>query len=292
MTTDGYTNLISAQQLAALPAEKVLLIDARHSLADFAHGATAYAAGHIPNAHFLNVETDLSGEKTGTNGRHPLPDMAQFCALMNALGLHQHTQVVAYDDTAGMMAGRVWWLLRQIGFERVALLDGGIKAWVQAGFALTTELPIHSPIGHYAAHPSLNRLLIVDQVLHGISLPVAEHAMTLVDARAAERYRGDAEPIDPVGGHIPTALNACFQNNLAPDGHFKSADELRAQWLGLLGETPIHQVVHYCGSGVSACHNLLSMHIAGLNVSPNGAGLYAGSWSEWCADNTRPVAKG
>ena len=286
MTHTYSNNLISAAALQQLPANEVLIIDARHSLTDFDFGANAYSKAHIPNAHFLNMETDLSGEKTGTNGRHPVPDLDVLTNKLRAIGLHNDMQVVAYDDAAGAMAARVWWLLRHLGFEHVAVLDGGIGAWTQAGFALTSEASI-TRTGTFTRKPSLNRTVNADEIL--VQLPIA--TFTLVDARAPERYRGEVEPLDPVAGHIPTALNQFMMNNINEHGYFKPAQTLREQWFDLLGDTPMDTVVNYCGSGVTACHNLLSMHIAGLDVSPTGAGIYTGSWSEWCADSQRPVAK-
>ena len=286
MTHTYSNNLISAAALQQLPANEVLIIDARHSLTDFDFGANAYSKAHIPNAHFLNMETDLSGEKTGTNGRHPVPDLDVLTNKLRAIGLHNDMQVVAYDDAAGAMAARVWWLLRHLGFEHIAVLDGGIGAWTQAGFALTSEASI-TRTGTFTRKPSLNRTVNADEIL--VQLPIA--TFTLVDARAPERYRGEVEPLDPVAGHIPTALNQFMMNNINEHGYFKPAQTLREQWFDLLGDTPMDTVVNYCGSGVTACHNLLSMHIAGLDVSPTGAGIYTGSWSEWCADSQRPVAK-
>lgn len=291
MTTPYFNNLIGAKTLHLLPANDVLIIDARHSLTDFDFGKNSYLEAHIPNAHFLNMETDLSGEKTGQNGRHPLPDFEVFANKLRALGLRDGMQVVAYDDAAGVMAARVWWLLRALGFEHVAVLDGGIDAWTRAGFSLSAEpssTKVTTAVGTFTRKTSLNRTVTANEIL--AQLPIAK--FTLVDARAPERYRGEIEPLDPVSGHIPTAVNQFMINNIDEHGYFKPAEILRAQWLELLDDTPMDTVVHYCGSGVTACHNLLSMHIAGLDVSTTtGAGIYAGSWSEWCADARRPVAK-
>ncbi len=282
-----YDNLISAAQLHDLPAENTLILDVRHSLADFAQGRRLYTQSHLPNAHFIDIETDLSGEQTGQNGRHPLPDFEILADTLRRLGMNQDTQVIAYDDAGGMMAARAWWLLRALGHSAVAVLNGGIAAWQNAGFALTDELPAPKPQGNFQRRVSLMRILNANDVLN--HLHSAE--LLLIDARSAERYRGDAEPIDPIAGHIPSALNYFCADNLNADSGFKSADELRAQWQALLGEAmaqSIDRIVHYCGSGITASHNLLSMHIAGLDVSSNGAGLYAGSWSEWIADRQRP----
>jgi thiosulfate/3-mercaptopyruvate sulfurtransferase len=232
------------------------------------------------------MENDLSGEQTGNNGRHPLPDLDVLADKLRALGLRDDMQVVAYDDAAGAMAGRVWWLLRELGFAHVAVLDGGIGAWKKCGLSLNADLP--SPRkGTLTRKPSLNHTVTANEIL--AQLPIG--TFTLVDARAPERYRGEVEPLDPVAGHIPTACNQFMMNNVDEHGYFKSPEVLRAQWMELLGDAPIHSVINYCGSGVTACHNVLSMHIAGLDVSNTGAGIYAGSWSEWCADSTRPMSK-
>ena len=283
----GYDALITAEQLHHVANENILILDVRHSLADFTQGRTLYTQSHLPNAYFVDIETDLSGEKTGKNGRHPLPDFDILSEKLRQLGMNNDTQVVAYDDTGGMMAARAWWLLRALGHEAVAVLDGGIAAWERAGYMLTDTLPVAPQAGDFQRKPSLMRVHTADEVLN--QLDSAEQR--LVDARSPERYRGEVEPIDPISGHIPSAINAFCSNNLQADGRFKSAAELRAQWLNLLGgefESDMGRVVHYCGSGITASHNLLSMHIAGFDASLTGASLYPGSWSEWIADTSRP----
>ena len=281
------SNLITAEQLHDLPNTGVLILDVRHSLADFTQGRTLYTQSHLPNAHFMDIETDLSGEKTKQTGRHPLPDFDVLAEKLRQFGMNKDTQVVAYDDAGGMMAARAWWLLRALGHEAVAVLDGGIAAWERVGYALTDAVPALTVQGDFQRKPSLMRVCTADEVLS--KLDTAEQL--LVDARSPERYRGAVEPIDPIAGHIPSAVNAFCANNLQADGTFKPATELRVQWLNLLGEeieSDMDRVVHYCGSGITASHNLLSMHIAGLDVSHHGASLYAGSWSEWIADTARP----
>ena len=282
-----YNALITVEQLHALDKEKTLILDVRHSLADFAQGRQLYTQSHLPNAHFMDIETDLSGERSGQNGRHPLPEFDALADKLRQLGMNNETQVIAYDDAGGMMAARAWWLLRALGHEAVAVLDGGMAAWERAGYALTDVVPVVAAPGDFQRKPSLMRVRTAAEVLS--QLPTAEQL--LIDARSPERYRGEVEPIDPIAGHIPSAINAFCANNLQADGTFKPAAELRAQWLSLLGEdieSEMDRVVHYCGSGITASHNLLSMHIAGLDVSPRGASLYAGSWSEWIADSTSP----
>ena len=278
-----YTTLITPNELNALinASKDLLILDTRHDLMNTEAGA-AYASAHIPNAHFMHMDTDLSGEKTGTNGRHPLPDIAAFADKLRTIGLNNDTQVVVYDENNGMMAARAWWLLRHIGHAHVAVLNGGLNAWRAANLPVTDALP--SPqIGDFTAKPSLNRTVTADELMAHLD----DGMFQVIDARAPERFSGAVEPIDPVGGHIPHARNHCFVRNLNADLTFKDAETLRAEWLATLADTPIEQVVNQCGSGVTACHNILAQHIAGLE----GAALYAGSWSEWCSDAMRPVEK-
>lgn len=278
----SYTTLVDAATLAAhLDDPHWLVVDVRHQLADTAYGERAYAAGHIPGAVFLHCDRDLSGPMNGRNGRHPLPDPEKLAERLGALGIGTSTQVVVYDDAQGMIAGRLWWLLRWLGHERVALLDGGMQAWQAAGGVLTDLLPSVQP-AVFVARPQDMLVEAVD-VLAALETP----HMHLVDARAPDRFRGENESMDPVGGHIPGAVNRFFRDNLQADGCYKPAAQLRAEWLAVLAGAEPDVVVHQCGSGVSACHNVLAMELAGLT----GSKLYAGSWSEWCADPGRPVAR-
>ena len=277
-----HTTLVDGATLAARLGDPAwVVVDCRHDLADPAAGETAYARGHIPGAVFLHLDRDLSSAKNGRNGRHPLPDIATLAAALGRAGIGPGVQVVAYDDCGGMMAGRLWWLLRWLGHEAVALLDGGLSAWTAAGGALSAEMP--EPAARPFTPAPRDWVLGADQVLAGLGRP----DRVIVDARAPDRFRGENESIDPVGGHIPGARNRFFRDNLGPDGRFKPADQLRQEWTEALAGFAPEQVVHQCGSGVSACHNLLAMEIAGLP----GARLYAGSWSEWCADPARPVER-
>ena len=277
-----HTTLVDGATLAARLGDPAwVVVDCRHDLADPAAGEAAYARGHIPGAVFLHLDRDLSSAKNGRNGRHPLPDIATLAAALGRAGIGPGVQVVAYDDCGGMMAGRLWWLLRWLGHEAVALLDGGLPAWPAAGGALSTEMP--EPAARTFTPAPRDWVLDADQVLAGLGRP----DRVIVDARAPDRFRGENESIDPVGGHIPGARNRFFRDNLGPDGRFKPADQLRQEWTEALAGFAPEQVVHQCGSGVSACHNLLAMEIAGLP----GARLYAGSWSEWCADPARPVER-
>ncbi|HMT80879.1 MAG TPA: sulfurtransferase [Azonexus sp.] len=279
----SYTTLVDVATLQAhLDDPAWLVVDVRHQLADTGYGDRVYAEGHIPGAVFLHCDRDLSGPMTGSNGRHPLPDPEQLAQRLGDIGIGATTQVVVYDDAQGMIAGRLWWLLRWLGHDRVALLNGGLQAWQAAAGVMTKLLPKLSP--RVFVPRQQDRLRVdADYVLERIESP----HMHLIDGRAADRFRGENETIDPVGGHIPGAINRFFKDNLLADGRFKPAAELRAEWLAILTGTLPDQVVHQCGSGVSACLNMVAMEIAGLP----GSKLYAGSWSEWCADRGRPVAR-
>lgn len=277
----SFTTLVDVATLAAhLGDPGWLVVDVRHQLTDTGYGERVYGESHIPGAFFLHCDRDLSGPTTGSNGRHPLPDPERLAARLGAIGVGPQTQVVVYDDAQGMIAGRLWLLLRWLGHDRVALLDGGLQAWQEAGQALTPVLP--------AARPANFVSRVCDCMVDPgyVQSFLETSRMYLVDARSPDRFRGENETIDPVGGHIPGAVNRFFRENLQADGRFKPAAELRAEWLALLAGRAPELVVHQCGSGVSACHSMLAMEIAGLP----GSRLYAGSWSEWCTDPARPVA--
>ncbi len=281
-----YTTLISATDLAAhVTDSQWVILDCRHDLLNPDAGSKAFAAGHIQNARFASIDNDLSGAKTGPDGifrgRHPLPERAALIETLRSWGISDDTQVVGYDAHGGMYAARLWWLLRWIGHPAVAVLDGGLAAWQAAGEPLV--LPVApSARGTITERPSLTEAVSVNEVVANL----ATQARTVVDARAADRYRGENEIVDPVGGHIPGARNRFFKDNLAADGRFKDAAQLKAEWTPLFASAP--QAIMQCGSGVTACHNLLALEVAGLP----GAALYPGSWSEWCADAARPVATG
>ena len=281
-----HTILISAADLARHVTDSHwVVLDCRHDLMNPDAGRDAFAAGHIQNALFANIDTDLSGAKTGPDGvfrgRHPLPERAALIETLRAWGINNDTQVVAYDAHGGMFAARLWWLLRWIGHPAVAVLDGGLVAWQAAGEPLVTPVAPRAR-GTIAERPSLTQTVAMDDVVANLATQIK----TVVDARAADRYRGENETIDPVGGHIPGARNRFFKDNLAPDGRFKDAAQLKAEWTPLFASAP--QAIMQCGSGVTACHNLLALEVAGLP----GAALYPGSWSQWCADPARPVATG
>lgn len=274
--------LVSAADLASHLGDAAwVAVDCRHDLAKLDAGEAAYAAGHLPGAVFAHLDRDLSGPMTGRNGRHPLPDAATLAARLGCLGIGLDTMVVAYDDGPGMFAARLWWLLRWLGHERVAVLDGGLAAWKAAGHPLETARP--QPAAKVLPWKAALDVVSAGEVLENIE----RRGFQLVDARAPDRFRGENETLDPVGGHIPGAVNRFFRDNLGPDGRFKAAAQLRDEWLALLGDRSPGAVVHQCGSGVTACHNLLAMEVAGLS----GSRLYAGSWSEWVSDPARPVAR-
>ena len=278
-----YTTLVDGATLQQhLDDPEWCVVDLRHQLADTGYGERAYAASHIRGAIFLHLDRDLSGPMTGTNGRHPLPDAERLKARLGAVGIGNDTQVVVYDDAQGMIAGRLWWLLRWLGHTRVAFLDGGFPLWQAEGRPVDAVLPSRAPT-RFAGSPDPRMVVDAATLLASLESP----ELCLIDARGPDRFRGENEAIDPVGGHIPGARNRFFKDNLEADGRFKPAALLRAEYLALMAGAVPAQVVAQCGSGVSACLDLLAMEIAGLH----GARLYAGSWSEWCSDPARPVAR-
>lgn len=283
ISPDSSSPLISAEALKAALG-RVRVFDVRFDLARPEAGEAAWREGHLPGAHYLHLDRDLSakdGVPALCGGRHPLPTREVFAATAARLGLTPDTPVVLVDAQGGMFAARAWWMLRWIGARDVRVLDGGLAAWRAAGGALEPgEVAPAAPGLAWPLGPEPEGLRLTADALAAQLGRVA-----LLDARAPERYRGDVEPLDPVAGHIPGALNRPFSANLGPDGRFLPPEALRAAFQGLAGARP---VVHQCGSGVTACHNLLAMAVAGL---PGGA-LYAGSWSEWCRDPARPVAQG
>ena len=285
-----YTTLITASELAArIDDPKLVVVDCRHDLMNLAAGADSYAAGHLPGAVFGNMETALSGAKRGADGRfrgrHPLPEQAALLATLRSWGVDDDSLVVAYDAHGGMFAARLWWLLRWLGHPAVAVLDGGLAAWQSQALPMTTEAPA-SRRGAIGAHTPLVQTVSADDVLANVLANIGTGDVTVIDARAPDRFRGENETIDPVGGHIPGAKNRFFKDNLQLDGRFKSADQLKAEFAALV--TDPARAVMQCGSGVTACHNLLALEVAGMP----GAALYPGSWSEWCTDPARPVATG
>jgi thiosulfate/3-mercaptopyruvate sulfurtransferase len=280
--------LISAPELRHLMATQapLLVLDCRFSLMDASAGQRAFAEGHIPGATHAHLNTQLSGPLSGRNGRHPLPSPEAFAATLKDWGLAPQTRVVAYDDHGGMFAARAWWLLQWAGHGAVQVLDGGWKAWQAASALEPTPTPsarTDTPATPAESDARSFQPVLLREVQAHLNQPAQ---LQLLDARAPDRFRGENETLDPVGGHIPGALNRFFQLNLQADGRFADAATLRTAFQAVLGQQDPRTVVHQCGSGVTACHNLLAMEVAGLH----GSRLYAGSWSEWCADASRPVA--
>jgi len=257
------------------------VFDCRHDLMKPELGEQQYRAGHIPGALFASLEHDLSGKKTGKNGRHPLPDPQDFEKWLETTGLTPKDHAVCYDAGPGAMAARLWWMLRWIGHDKVAVLDGGFAKWTKEGRAVTIDVPLFTPLNYPI---KLRKELAVD--VRAVEKDLGK--ALLLDARAPARYRGEQEPIDPVAGRIRGAKNRFNMDNLSPAGVFKDQAALKKEFLDVIGKSDPSQVVHYCGSGVAACHNLLAMEAAGLK----GGKLYAGSWSEWSADPKRPREKG
>lgn len=302
----NYTTLISAEQLQALVASRspLLIFDCSFDLMQPQAGEKQYLASHIPGAVHADLETALSARhginpaKAGAKavitvagadapasaGRHPLPNPERFATWLSGVGFSNAMQAVVYDRNNANYCGRLWWMLKWAGHENVAVLDGGLQAWQAAGGAVNKgEEPAHFQ-ANFLAGPPKARLVDAAEVARQLGRP----AQTLIDARAAPRFKGEVEPLDPVAGHIPGALNRPFSQNLGPDGKFKDPALLKTEFETLLGDRNPEATVHYCGSGVSAVPNLLAMEIAGLGRTA----LYAGSWSDWCSDPNRPVAKG
>ncbi len=273
------TALVSTQELAEhLGAWRIF--DCRHNIMDPGWGARQYAISHIEGAIFARMENDLSGPKSNMTGRHPLPARDQFLAWLGQHGITSGDQIVCYDDGPGANASRMWWLLRWVGHQATAVLEGGFGKWSAEQRPVTTRVPVFSQTT-FSGGPPLDEIVTVDQVSDRLS------ALTLIDARAPRRYAGEDEPVDKEAGHIPGARNRFNMDNVEPDGMFKSKDEIKRAFDSVLQGTPPDQAVHYCGSGVSACHNLLAMHWAGLAIGK----LYVGSWSEWIVDPARPRAR-
>jgi thiosulfate/3-mercaptopyruvate sulfurtransferase len=281
-----YSTLVSAEQLAQhIHDPRWVILDCRHDLMNPQAGRDAFNAGHLPGAQFADIDTELSDKSPGPDGafrgRHPLPDRERFIGTLRKWGISDDSQVVAYDAHGGMFAARLWWMLRWVGHAAVAVLDGGLPAWQATGQSLSTDVSPR-PAGGISLKPSLVNTVEVGKLVSNLE----SHALQVIDARAPDRFRGENEIIDPVGGHIPGAVNRFFKDNLTAEGRFKSPDQLRQDFSALTPDAG--SAVMQCGSGVTACHNLLALEIAGMT----GASLYPGSWSEWCADPGRPVATG
>jgi thiosulfate/3-mercaptopyruvate sulfurtransferase len=287
-----YTTLVSVSQLQALQRSDspAFVFDCSCDLMQPEKGPAQYAESHIAGALYAHLDNNLSAKGdpavTGaqSGGRHPLPSREKFAAWLGSVGLKNNDQVVVYDRQGANYCGRLWWMLKWLGHAHVAVLDGGFQAWQAAGGDVTRSDEPARPPTSFAVADSLVALRSSDQVLAHLGKP-GQHVL---DARGAPRFRGETEPIDPVAGHIPGALNRVFSSNLDADGFFKPATVLRAEFDALLGHRQPQDVVHHCGSGVSAVPNILAMEIAGLH----GSALFAGSWSEWCNRPDCPVAQG
>lgn len=296
------TTLISATDLQALIASgaPLMVFDCSFDLSQPSAGAQQYADAHIPGAIYANLDTDLSAPHgapgaTGTvtaqeadepasGGRHPLPSRERFAMWLSSVGFANNMQAVVYDRNGANYCGRLWWMLKWAGHGAVAVLDGGLQAWQAAGGAIASGAESGRFQSHFELHAPLRQLVSADHVLAALQQP----GQTLIDARGGPRYRGEVEPLDPVAGHIPGALNRPFTENIGADGRFKPAAVLRAEFDALLAGRDPATVVHQCGSGVSALSNMLAMEVAGLGKTT----LFAGSWSEWCSDPSRPVERG
>ncbi|WP_420630774.1 sulfurtransferase [Candidatus Leptofilum sp.] len=274
-----YKTLITAQTLAEnIGKPDWVIVDCRFNLADTAVGHQNYQQAHIPGAVYAHLDDDLSGPPVTDRGRHPLPTPQRLAQLFSFLGIDEMSQVVAYDDAGSMIAARLWWMLRYMRHEAVAVLDGGWQAWQAAGLPTKSGIETNEP-AQFTGRPRPKWVVTLDEV---------NHQRVLIDSRGPARYRGELEPIDPQPGHIPGAVNLPFETQLDANGRFRPADEMKAELTAVLGQTKPEAATFYCGSGVSACVNLLAMAHVGLG---NGR-LYVGSWSEWSSDPERPVAVG
>ncbi len=277
----AFRTLISTDALATRLADpNFVVVDCRFKLDDVAWGEREWKAAHIPGAAYAHLDRDLSGPKTGTNGRHPLPDTAVLARTFGRLGITGGKQVVAYDSDSGVFASRLWWLLRWLGHDGVAVLDGGYAKWVAEGRPVSVEAAPLDP-AEFHASPRQDMAIGIEDV----SAHARDANWRLLDARAPERYRGEVEPMDPVAGHIPGAASYFFQRNIDERGRLRTPEDLRARFGPYIKGIAPERIVCYCGSGVQACHNLLALEHAGVS----GARLYPGSWSQWVSDRSRPV---
>lgn len=277
-----YITLISCPELhEILHFDKVRIFDCRTSVGEPDGGRVAYTENHVPHAHYIHLNDDLSDLSIAGQGRHPLPDGARFIDLVQKYGIEPDTQVIVYDNWHGGIAARMWWMLRNIGHENVAVLDGGWKAWVDLGLETSNQvehLPKRNEVGRYTTE--------FNQIISHTEMEAAtKSSKCIIDSRAAERYRGEHEPIDPIAGHIPSAINLPFLDNLNDHGKWKSKEELKSRFESAVGDHDQEDIIVYCGSGVTACHNILAMHHAGLEVPT----LYVPSWSGWISDSSREL---
>ena len=296
-----YTTLISTSQLQSLmvSGQPFMVFDCSFNLTDAQAGVAMYTEAHIPGAIYAHLDQHLSAAKdpvtgkaapgtSASGGRHPLPTREAFAAWLGSVGFNNTMQAVVYDRQGANYCGRLWWMLKWAGHDNVAVLDGGLQAWQAAGAAVDSGPQPQTSASKYVLGHELIGLATIEIVASRLGRCNGDGAQTMIDARGAPRYRGEVEPLDPVAGHIPGALNRPFTENIAADGRFKPAAQLRAEFDALLGGRDPSTVVHHCGSGVSAVPNIIAMEVAGLGRTA----LFAGSWSEWCSDPDRPVAQG
>ena len=276
-----YNTIISAQELnAIIDQDNVRVFDCRFSLKDPQGGLKNYQAGHLPTAQFADMDTQLSSAMNETSGRHPLPNVDVFLAQLKAWGINKDTQVVAYDDISGAFAARLWWMMRWLGHDKVAVLNGGMQQWTQQGYELSQDT-VESAPGDFSGTANMDWLVDVDTV----QAELASNNITLIDARAADRFTGKDKNTDPVPGHVPGANNLPFGGNLTKDGLFETADTINQRFANVIQDQPLTNVVNMCGSGVTACHNLLALAVAGMPPTK----IFIGSWSQWIKDPTRSV---
>ena len=274
--------LIEAQELKKLIDEQqdFLLFDCRFDLVDSEAGYKSYLEGHIPGAIYVHSDKDLASEKNGRNGRHPLPSIAAWQKTYAALGITPNSRVVIYDNQSCMYTVRLWWMLKAVGHQHIELLNGGYQIWCQLGYPSEQSETFRKAVPETTLTPFMNLVLVGDVVAN-----LESKNFTILDARSNDRFHGQNETLDPVAGHIPGALNRFFKDNLKSDGTFKESNTLLSEFKSILGELPSEKIVHQCGSGITACHNMFAMELAGLM----GSSIYAGSWSEWSSDPSRPV---
>ena len=279
-----YNTMISANELhAIINDDNVRVFDCRFSLKDPQGGKNNYLAGHLPRAQFADMDTQLSSAMTATSGRHPLPDPEVFIKQLNAWGVSNDTQVIAYDDISGAFAARLWWMMRWVGHNNVAVLNGGMQKWTEQGYSLSQE-NVQFPSADFTGQANMEWLVDIDTV----QAKLENNAITLIDARAADRFTGKDQKTDPVPGHVPGANNLPFGGNLTKDGMMQSAEVIKERFASVIQDRSLDDVVNMCGSGVTACHNMLAQAVAGMPPTK----VFIGSWSQWIKDSSRPVQTG
>ena len=276
-----YKTIISAEELKTIiDQDNVRVFDCRFSLKDPQGGLKSYQSGHLPMAQFADMDTQLSSAMTETSGRHPLPDADVFLAQLKAWGINNDTQVIAYDDISGAFAARLWWMMRWMGHDKVAVLNGGMQQWTQQGFPLSQD-NVEVAVGSFSGTANMDWLVDIETV----QAELVGNKVTLIDARAADRFTGSDKKTDPVPGHIPGANNLPFAGNLTKEGLFETPDTIKQRFSNIIQDQPLTSVVNMCGSGVTACHNLLAQAVAGMPPTK----IFIGSWSQWIRDSSRPV---